>query len=979
MAFEPFSCERTHLPGATHRAQASLLMWQASIAAERGLPPVPPLLDDLPHYGKPDAGRVPRLDGAEMTAPNPSGETSACEFHRLSVLLVMNDSAVRPAAIAQLIPDFDFREAAGGPAVPQALIALRPDLIMACCAQADSAAFDLCRQIKGSDGARGIPLLLAIGGCLDDEHAQEALRSGADDIVDIAGLPSLTRTRIRLLASRGEPDKARCPEAGRSDGAEQALAESHRFLSSLLDHAPAPIYVVGREGRYMLVNRSWEQRASRLREDAVGKTRGDLWPAETARAMSEIDQYIIRTGEPFVTEESINTAEGHRLYQSVKFPVFDSTGQVDAVGGISLDITGIKTTEVALRDSERRYQTLTEVSPVGIFYADPQARCVYVNDRWCEIAGLSAEEAAGTGWVRALHPDDRERVLDEWRRAAEQSRHFKSEYRVERPDGEIAWVFAQGVAETTAEGCVAGYVGTITDITELRRAQEGLSRLASIVESSDDAIMSCTTDGRITSWNSGAEKTYGYRALEAMGRSISFLIPPDRPDDTLLILENITRPESVHNYEVLHAKRDGKVIIVSLTVSPIRDPAGLVIGASLIARDVTSSHQLQEELRQAQKMDAIGRLAGGIAHDFNNLLTAINGYSDLTLMTLTRGDQAYENIAEIRKSGERAASLTRQLLAFGRKQLLQPRILDLNVIITDMNKMLRRLIGEHIELVTNTRPGLGAVKADPGQIEQIIVNLAVNARDAMQEGGILTIDTSNVIEAESGMLPPPNSEVRAWVFIEVSDTGCGMDPVTLSRVFEPFFSTKEQGKGSGLGLSTVYGIVKQSGGHISAESAVGCGSCFKIYLPMIDPAESASLAGSKKPAEPDGWETILLIEDEDTVRHLASHVLRMHGYRVLEARHAGEALKIAEGHDDAIHLMLTDVVMPKMNGRQLAERLAPLRPGMKVIYMSGYNDDIVLNAGLAPHIAFLQKPFPPDLLVEKVRRVLDDNSNRALR
>jgi PAS domain S-box-containing protein len=927
----------------------------------------------------PSAGRVPRLDGAEMTAPNPSGETSACEFHRLSVLLVLNDSAVRPAAIGLLIPDFDFREAAGGSAVSQALIALRPDLIMACCAQADSAAFDLCRQIKGSDGARGIPLLLAIGGCLDDGHAQEALRSGADDIVDIAGLPSLTRTRIRLLASRGEPDQTRCPEAGRSDGAEHALAESHRFLSSLLDHAPAPIYVVGREGRYRLVNRSWEQRVSRLREDAVGKTRGDLWPAETAKAMSEIDQYIIRTGEPFVTEESINTAEGHRLYQSVKFPVFDSTGQVDAVGGISLDITGIKTTEVALRDSERRYQTLTEVSPVGIFYADPRARCVYVNDRWCEIAGLSAEEAAGTGWVRALHPDDRERVLDEWRRAAEQSRHFKSEYRVERPDGEIAWVFAQGVAETTAEGSVAGYVGTITDITELRRAQEGLSRLASIVESSDDAIMSCTTDGRITSWNSGAEKTYGYRALEAMGRSISFLIPPDRPDDTLLILENITRPESVHNYEVLHVKRDGKVIIVSLTVSPIRDPAGLVIGASLIARDVTSSHQLQEELRQAQKMDAIGRLAGGIAHDFNNLLTAINGYSDLTLMTLTRGDQAYENIAEIRKSGERAASLTRQLLAFGSKQLLQPRILDLNVIISDMNKMLRRLIGEHIELVTNTRPGLGAVKADPGQIEQIIVNLAVNARDAMQEGGIFTIDTSNVIGAESGVVPAPNGEVRAWVVIKVSDTGCGMDPVTLSRVFEPFFSTKEQGKGSGLGLSTVYGIVKQSGGHISAESAVGCGSCFKIYLPMIDPAESASLAGSKNRAEPDGWETILLIEDEDTVRHLASHVLRMHGYRVLEARHAGEALKIAEGHDDAIHLMLTDVVMPKMNGRQLAESLAPLRPGMKVIYMSGYNDDIVLNAGLAPHIAFLQKPFPPDLLVEKVRRVLDDNSNGALR
>ena len=833
-------------------------MRQASIDAEKRLAgELGPYWDRRRSIVDPSLDRS-SIDGAEMTTPNRSGETSTSNSDRLSVLLVLNDSAPQPVAIELLKSDFDFRETVSGPPNQQALIAPRPDVIMACCAQAGSAALDLCRQIKEWDGARGIPLLLAVPGCFDDGFAHEALLSGADDIVDIAGFPSLARTRIRLLASRGESGRLNCQGNARTENSESALAESHRFLS-------------------------------------------------------------------------------------------------------------------------RRYQTLTEVSPVGIFYADPRARCIYVNDRWCEIAGLSADEAAGTGWVRALHPDDRERVLDEWRRAAEEGCHFNSEYRVERPDGEVAWVFAQGVAETAADGFVAGYVGTITDITELRRAQEGLSRLASIVESSDDAILSCTADGRITSWNSGAEKTYGYRAAEAMGRSISFLIPPDRPDDTLLILENITRPESVHNYEVLHVKRDGKVIIVSLTVSPIRDPAGSVIGASLIARDVTGSHQLQEELRQAQKMDAIGRLAGGIAHDFNNLLTAINGYSDLTLMTLTRGDPVYENIAEIRKSGERAASLTRQLLAFGRKQLLQPRILDLNIIITDMNKMLRRLIGEHIELVTNTMPGLGAVKADPGQIEQIIVNLAVNARDAMQQGGILTIDTGNVPVTQSGLVPAPDGAVRSWVLIKMTDTGCGMDPVTLSRIFEPFFSTKGQGKGSGLGLSTVYGIVKQSGGHISAESAVGSGSCFKIYLPMTDTAEGASLAGSNSPAESDGWETILLIEDEDTVRHLASHVLRMHGYRVLEARHAGEALKIAEGHDDAIHLMLTDVVMPKMNGRQLAESLAPLRPGMKVLYMSGYNDDIVLNAGLGPQIAFLQKPFPPGLLVEKVRRVLDGNSNGAMR
>src|SRR5262249_33635430 len=709
-----------------------------------------------------------------MTRQRLSSESTTMKSERVSVLSLSTGAAPNEA-IQLLAREFDLTEVLNPALAAESLAHSGASIIVVHCDQTGPAAFQLCRQIKSSLSGRNIPLVLAVADTFDDEQAQQALESGASDIIDIAGLPKLACARIRSLASM---QQAREPAGPANAGSKQpgvegvpepeSLTESHRFLRSLLDHAPAPIYVVGKDGRYRLVNRGWGERVSKSSEEAIGKTRSDLWPAEPARSMTEIDQYIIRTGEPVMTEESIDTPTGQRLYQSVKFPVFDSMGQVDAVGGISIDITGIKRTEVALRDSERRYQTLTEVSPVGIFYADPRARCIYVNDRWCEIAGLSPGEASGTGWVRALHPDDRERVLDEWRRAWEESRSFRSEYRFERSNGEVAWGFAQGVAEKARDGSVAGYVGTITDITELRRAQEGLSRLASIVESSDDAILSCTTDGRITSWNAGAEKTYGYRATEAIGRSISFLIPPDHPDDTMLILANITRPESVHNYEVLHVKRDGKSIIVSLTVSPIRDPAGMVIGASLIARDVTGSHQLQEELRQAQKMDAIGRLAGGVAHDFHNLLSAINGYSDLTLMHLAENDPVYQNIAEIRKSGERAASLTRQLLAFGRKQLLQPQILDLNVIITDMNKMLRRLIGEDIELVTHAVQGLGRVKADPGQIEQIIVNLAVNARDAMPEGGRLTIETGNVPETEGALVRAPDGVARPCGLIKVT-------------------------------------------------------------------------------------------------------------------------------------------------------------------------------------------------------------------
>ncbi len=382
--------------------------------------------------------------------------------------------------------------------------------------------------------------------------------------------------------------------------------------------------------------------------------------------------------------------------------------------------------------------------------------------------------------------------------------------------------------------------------------------------------------------------------------------------------------------------------------------------------------RLEQQLRQVQKMEAIGRLAGGVAHDFNNLLTVISGYCQMLLEDPGASGPQREYIAEIKDAGDRAAALTRQLLAFSRQQVLQPRILDLNALIANVEKMLRRLIGEDIELVTAQAPEVELVKADPGQVEQIIMNLAVNARDAMPKGGKLTIETTNVELDETYVHSHGPVKPGPYVMLAVCDTGIGMDSQTQSRIFEPFFTTKEQGKGTGLGLSTVYGIVKQTGGYIWVYSEPGRGATFKIYLPRVEEV-AETIEPRKVPAKlHEGTESILLVEDEERVRKLTRRILEANGYKVLVATRGDEALRICGEHKGAIHLLLTDVVMPEMSGPEVANQLSLLRAEMRVLYMSGYTDDAVVRHGmLEPGMAFLQKPFTPEILLSKVREVLD--------
>ena len=512
------------------------------------------------------------------------------------------------------------------------------------------------------------------------------------------------------------------------------------------------------------------------------------------------------------------------------------------------------------------------------------------------------------------------------------------------------------------------------EITERKEAEESLrqseTRYRSLVQGATYGICRSTPEGRFLEVNPALVAMLGYDSdAELLGVDIARNIYQD-PGDAAQLREQLDQ-NRLERAEVLWKRKDGRQITVALSGRLVNEPGGSG-SFEFIVEDVTQRRALEQQFRQAQKMEAVGRLAGGVAHDFNNLLTVITGYAGLLLENVGPNDPMSRDLKDIKNAADRAASLTRQLLAFSRRQVLQPTVLNLNGVVADSEKILRRVIGEDIDLLTELDPALGRVKADAGQIEQVIMNLAVNSRDAMPEGGKLTIETTNVDLDEDYCRRHVAIEPAPYVMLSVSYDGCGMDEETRSRVFEPFFTTKERDKGTGLGLATVYGIVKQSGGFIWVYSEPGQGATFKVYLPRVE--ESAErVEPPRAPREAFvGSETILLVEDEEAVRTLTRRVLQKCGYTVLAARNGGEALLLCEQHERPIHLMLTDVVMPQMSGRELAERLAPLRPEMKVLYMSGYTDNSIVHHGvLDAGASFLQKPFARDGLARKVREVLD--------
>ncbi|HWO39336.1 MAG TPA: PAS domain S-box protein, partial [Candidatus Acidoferrum sp.] len=850
----------------------------------------------------------------------------------------------------------------------------------------------------------------------------------------------------------------------------------------------------------LFANRAAERVFGYSLSEMLGREATFLMPEYLRHLHKTAEHSYVKTGQKHVSWAGLQLKGLHK--SGAEIPLEVSFGEHVRDGrriltGILRDLSERNQIDRELRDSREKYAKMIQSSPDAITLRSlPDRRYVEANEGFARLTGYTADEVIGkTPSEVGIWSDDapHAEILEKLQRDGE-VRDAEFVFRTKTGEDRNATVSA--VQLTLGND---SYMLSISrDITERRKAEERLSQLAAIVESSLDAIIGETLDGTIVSWNASAEAVYGYSAAEAVGQSIAMLAPAEQRYERDQLLDRLARGEKIDHHETTRVRKDGQKIIVSVTLSPIRDASGNVVGASAISRDITERRRFEQDLRrsearfaslvqdapygiyrvtsdgqflqvnpalvrmlgyqseaallacnidtdvyakaefrkqlidaygrhqgfmdvethwkrksgerivvrlsgrpvkrpggelayfevfaedvterrslekqllQSQKMDAIGRLAGGVAHDFNNLLGVILGQTELLQAEFGSNPSFYRRAEAIEQSARRAADLTKQLLAFSRQQLIEPRVVDPNAIVRNVEKLLRRLIGEDVELTSHLQPNAGNIKVDPSQLEQILMNLAVNARDAMPDGGKLILETAYVELDEAYARQHLGAKAGDFVMLAVSDTGTGMDSQTMTRIFEPFFTTKAEGQGTGLGLSTVYGIVKQNNGYIMPYSEVGHGTTFRIYLPRVWETPEVRHQKSNQGEFAKGCETILVVEDETSLRELARELLETNGYKVIEAERGEKAIQLVESSETPIALLLTDVVMPGMGGEQLARRLLELRPELHVLYMSGYTDDAINNRGVLPKdTLFLPKPFTRATLLRRVREALD--------
>ena len=751
-----------------------------------------------------------------------------------------------------------------------------------------------------------------------------------------------------------------------------ALARSEENYRTLVESSLQGITIY-QDGRIVFANQAAAELTGRTVDQLLAMPREELFlvvhPDDRGRVVQWIeDQRQGRSAPGRRQYRALHRDGSVRWIESMVWPV--EYGGRPALMSVAVDVTERRQAEQALRASEERYRAIVETEPQCVKVLAADGTLVDMNP-----AGLRMIEADSVDQVRGR--DMAELVAPPYRQAFREL-HGRVmaggggtlQFELLGLKGARRWLETHAVPLRDPDGRVTRLLGITADITERKRAEDELrrseSRYRSLVRSALYGIYRSTVDGRLLEANPALVAMLGY-ASEGELLSVDWArdVYQDAAERARLVAES-RDADRISGVEVGWKRKDGTPITVRLSGRVVRDQSGIPAEYEVIVEDVTAQRALEAQFRQAQKMEAIGQLAGGVAHDFNNLLTAILGSADLLLLDLPAEDPRREDLLAIREAGERAASLTRQLLAFSRRQVLQPRVIDLNQVLGGMEKLLPRIIGETIQLDVVRGDGLARVNADRSQIEQVILNLAVNARDAMPEGGRLRIETANAVldaafvQHHAGAVPGPH------VRLSVTDTGQGMDEATRARVFEPFFTTKEPGKGSGLGLATVYGIVKQSEGYIWVRSEPGRGTTFDIYLPSVEQAADAAGDGTAEVGARQGSPTILLVEDDATVRALVRRALERHGYQVLEAGTGREALGVAQAHPGTIDLMLTNLMMPELGGRRSAEHVLLARPDLKVLYLSGQAGP----EGPADAGPLVQKPFTPEALVRKVREVL---------
>ncbi len=610
--------------------------------------------------------------------------------------------------------------------------------------------------------------------------------------------------------------------------------------------------------------------------------------------------------------------------------------------------------EDKLIESEQRYRIVAERAIDAIATIDESGQILFVNRSAERIFGYPGPDMLGFN-LALLLPAYTHGIPGD------------GEFTGRHQDGHDIFLEVSFGAFTQGSRVLA--TGVLRDVSRHRRAAEELRHanetLRALIEATPLAIVAIDSEENVSKWNSAAEKMFGWSEAEVLGRPL----PSERCEWP--VLQEAARCGGSITKEATRSRKDGTLVEVTISAGPLAEPGAAPAGAVSVITDITEQKRLEQQLRQAQKMDAIGRLAGGVAHDFNNLLTVVMGYGEMLMSGLAADGRPREYALEILRAAEKASTLTKQLLAFSRRQVAYPVLLDINPVVSGVSNMLRRLIGENIELVLLLNPTVGAVRADPGQIEQIIINLVVNARDAMPGGGRISIETGIAELGDEYAKTHLGVQPGRYVCISVTDTGCGIPRTTQGQIFEPFFTTKDVGQGTGLGLSTIYGIVKQNNGSIWVYSEPGKGSAFKIYLPVVEEQPQAEPSGGGAVLER-GDETILLVEDESGLREMAKELLEGQGYTVLQAADSHEAMRICSGYPGAVHLLLTDLVLPTASGHELAQQLLHLRSQIRVLFMSGYPTETILERGvLEPGAVFLEKPFTPDALAKKVRQVLD--------